>query len=67
MTIASLATPTTSVANDSLMKTHVQWLSEQIVAEAGEDFDAWREENDPLHSLPIEEAAERYFRDRLAQ
>ncbi len=38
---------------------------EQIMDEAARDFDAWREENDPLHNLSMEEAAARYCRDRL--
>ena len=35
---------------------------EQIIEEAGRAFDAWREEFDPLHELPIEQAAEKYCR-----
>lgn len=35
---------------------------EQIIAEAGRAFDAWREEFDPLHEMPIEQAAKAYCR-----
>lgn len=38
---------------------------EQIIAEAGRAFDAWREEFDPLHQLLIEQAAEAYRRHAL--
>lgn len=35
-----------------------------LLDEAYRRFDAWREENDPLHELPIEIAAEQYARAR---
>lgn len=36
--------------------------AEQIITEAGRAFDVWREDFDPLHELPIEQAAEVYCR-----
>jgi hypothetical protein len=38
---------------------------DEIIEEAGRAFDAWREEFDPMHELPIEQAAEAYCRHAM--
>lgn len=38
----------------------------KLLDEAAARFDAWREEHDPNHQLPIEQAAEAYCRHAFA-